>query len=123
MQKRDIDQRLEGLLEELASKEHERWAHWQRHVHDRCERLADGSLVIPSDLVSRWEKQIATPYHRLSDSEKESDREQVRQYLPLIAAAFGTAGADFDLRDDDLSAATTSTRGVTEADEPGTRRR
>jgi hypothetical protein len=28
-----------------------------------------------------------TPYDELTDREKDSDREQVRRYLPLIAAA------------------------------------
>jgi len=41
------------LIDRLASIEHERWAHWQRYVHDQCERLEDGSLVIPADLVAR----------------------------------------------------------------------
>ncbi len=75
------------LIERLAEIEHERWAHWQRYVHDQCERLEDGSLVIPANLVSRWEHQIATSYASLSESEKESDRAQVRRYLPAIADA------------------------------------
>lgn len=72
------------LLEELASIEHERWSHWQRYVHGRGIRQLDGSLVIPADLFQRWERQIATAYSNLSEEEKESDREQVRKYLPAI---------------------------------------
>jgi hypothetical protein len=34
--------------------------------------------------VKHWEKQIETPYSELTNEEKESDREQVRTYLPLI---------------------------------------
>jgi hypothetical protein len=51
--------------------------------------LPDGSLVIPADLVKRWELLIATPYSELSETEKESDREQVRKYLPLIEKQLG----------------------------------
>lgn len=40
--------------------------------------------MLPADLVQRWEKQIAMSYADLTESEKESDREQVRRYLPLI---------------------------------------
>jgi hypothetical protein len=79
-------------METLAALEHERWARWQRYLHSRCEARADGSLVIPADLVARWEDQIARPYAALSDAEKESDREQVRRYLPAIAAALGADG-------------------------------
>lgn len=75
------------LVEQLAALEHERWAHWQRYVHDQCHRGADGSLAIPAHLVERWTTQIVTPYERLSEREKDSDREQVHRYLPVIAAA------------------------------------
>ncbi|WP_344653520.1 hypothetical protein [Cryptosporangium japonicum] len=79
--------RSERLIETLAAVEHERWAHWQRYLHSRGERAADGSLVLPAELVERWERQIATPFAELSDEEKESDREQVFRYLPIIEAA------------------------------------
>jgi len=78
---------LEGLVEELASLEHERWAHWQRYMHDQGVKNDDGSLTIPASLITRWERQIGTPYSRLSETEKKSDREQVTRYLPLIQDA------------------------------------
>jgi len=78
---------LDGLVERLAAIEHERWAHWQRYMHDKGRPQADGSLVLPAEFVSQWETQIATGYAELSEAEKESDREQVRRYLPTIAAA------------------------------------
>jgi hypothetical protein len=80
-----IPPKLEGLIEKLANVEHERWSHWQRYLHSKCERNSDGSLVIPANLVEQWESQMSTPYSVLSESEKESDREQVRRYLPIIA--------------------------------------
>lgn len=85
----------DGLLERLAALEHERWAHWQRYLHSKCEETPDGSLLIPAEFAARWETQIETPYAGLTESEKESDRDQVRRYLPLIAAALE------DLRDDE----------------------
>ena len=77
----------DNLLEKLSAIEHDRWAHWQRYLHSRCERQPDGSLLIPAELADRWTEQIDTPYAELSALEKESDREQVRRYLPVIAAA------------------------------------
>jgi hypothetical protein len=79
---------MDALIEELAAVEHERWAHWQEYVHQQCEPLADGSLVIPAHLVSRWQKQIETPYQQLSEKEKQSDREQVERVLPILARYF-----------------------------------
>lgn len=75
------------VLDRLAAVEHERWAHWQRYLHDQCERQDDGSLVIPPELVQRWELQITTPYARLSTEERRSDQEQVLRYLPLVVEA------------------------------------
>ena len=77
----------EQLIDELAAIEHERWAHWQRYVHDHCERQQDGSLVIPAELAARWQAQIQTPYVELTERERDSDREQVRRYLPVIVDA------------------------------------
>lgn len=74
-------------VEQLAAIEHERWAHWQRHVHRQCERRDDGSLVIPAALAARWETQTKTPYAELTEQERESDREQVLKYLPTVIAA------------------------------------
>jgi len=85
-----LDKVLGELLETLASIEHERWSHWQRYMHSKCVPQGNnGALLIPDVLVKQWEKQISTPYSDLTDEEKESDREQVRKYLPLIVDALG----------------------------------
>lgn len=85
--RQNIEIVLNGIAEHLASIEHERWSHWQRYMHQQGKRQADGSLVIPSELIERWEEQASTPYTNLSESEKDSDREQVARYLPVIVEA------------------------------------
>ena len=75
------------MVDALAAIEHERWAHWQKHLHGQCEQQEDGSLRIPADLVKRWTLQIETPFSELTDEEKESDRDQVLRYLPTIIRA------------------------------------
>jgi hypothetical protein len=81
---------LDDLMETLASVEHERWSHWQHYMHSKCvPHGEDGALLIPADLVKRWQKQIDTPYSELTNEEKESDRDQVRKYLRLIIDALG----------------------------------
>lgn len=89
MDVQEARKRLEGILEILAEEEHKRWSHWQTYVHENCEPQSDGSLLIPAKLVSRWENQIRTSYAELTEAEKESDREQVRRYLPIVARAIG----------------------------------
>lgn len=83
----DAETILNSLINELAAIEHERWSHWQRYMHSKGVRQADGSLALPAELVKRWERQAATAYGDLTDKEQESDREQVNRYLPIIAAA------------------------------------
>ena len=62
---------LDELLETLASVEHERWSHWQRYMHSKCiPHGDDGALLIPADLVKRWDRLIVTPYSELTDDEK-----------------------------------------------------
>lgn len=75
------------LMEQLASIEHERWSHWQRYMHSKCEPGDDGSLMIPAELVARWTQQMSTAYEELPEEQRESDREQVRRYLPVIDRA------------------------------------
>jgi hypothetical protein len=85
-----IERIVSDLLEPLAAIEHARWSHWQRYMHSKCVPQ-DGALVIPAELVQRWERQLNTPYAALTDKERESDREQVRVYLPLIQKALRRA--------------------------------
>ena len=74
---------IEDLIEQLSAIEHERWADWQKYVHNICELKSEG-LLIPNKSVRHWNRQIQTPYSNLSEAEKQSDRDQVARYLPLL---------------------------------------
>lgn len=73
------------LREKLAAIEHERWSDWQKWCHEvlRQEMPLSARLDLER-ILKRWDRQIATPYDKLSDSEKASDMEQVDRYWPLI---------------------------------------
>jgi hypothetical protein len=78
------------LREQLAAIEHERWADWQKWMHKQMsDAIMDGKAVftLPVEAVVAWERQIQTPYAKLSDKEKASDMEQVDRYWPLITQA------------------------------------
>jgi hypothetical protein len=72
------------MIETLADLEHDRWSHWQEHLHSLCEKNPDGSLTIPAEKVERWERQINTKYKDLSEKEKDSDRDEARQTVEAI---------------------------------------
>jgi hypothetical protein len=80
---------MSDLREKLATLEHERWAHWQRWMHDQGHRRdgvgAARMLILPAELADRWERQIATPYADLSEAEKDSDRQEADRTLAAVA--------------------------------------
>ena len=82
--KTELASRLEALRDRLADIEHERWSHWQKYMHGKCEAKQNGDLVIPAEFVAQWSKQSETSFQQLTEAEKNSDRDQVERYLPLI---------------------------------------
>ena len=72
------------LREELAAIQHEIWSHWMKYLFSVCIDLPGDDMVIPKDFVSRWDRQVATPYCELSEAERESDREQADKVLAVL---------------------------------------
>ena len=72
------------LRERLAALEHEQWAHWTRYLLDH----------LTPENIERWRRQIDTPYERLSEPEKESDREWADRVLKLVEAAAASEGGE-----------------------------
>ena len=71
------------FVEKGADLEHKRWAGGQSYLFSKSEWTKNGYLI-PKELCFRWQRQIDTPYSKLSEEEKESDRIEVWKYLPLI---------------------------------------
>ena len=74
----------EELFEQFASTQHDIWAHWMKYQLSKCERKTDGSLVIPPDLVHRWEDQMNADFDELSEEEKDSDRDIVTKFMSYL---------------------------------------
>lgn len=72
------------LLEILSDLEHERWSHWQKHLHKLCIENKDGSLTIPKDKIIYWQKLFGTPYKDLLEEVKEQDKIQARKTIRII---------------------------------------
>ena len=82
-------------IEALAAQEHRSWIKWTCYMLDEIEKEMDGwcyevgglneapELFKHLSCIQRWKKQMKTPYEDLSEKEKESDREVVREKLPL----------------------------------------
>lgn len=74
----------ERFVEKGADIEHDRWARWQKYMFSKGVVDSDGVFHLPKEFVDRWFRQVDTPYSELSEPEKESDRKETRNYLPLV---------------------------------------
>lgn len=66
------------IIEALSALEHDQWAHWTEYM------LQNGT----PENVSRWLGQIQTPYSKLTEKEKDSDREWARKVFALAQEFF-----------------------------------
>jgi len=82
-----IKEIIDEFIEKGADLEHDRWAGWQAYLFSKSKWTKNGYLI-PKELCERWQRQIDTPYEKLSEQEKESDRKEVRKYIPLLEKVF-----------------------------------
>lgn len=76
------------LREQLSALEHERWSHWMKYLFKECAFVTvTGGRVIPKWAVDRWSRQMSTPYHELTEKEKDRDRKEADKTLATIARA------------------------------------
>lgn len=68
---------MDDLREQLAALEHDQWAAWTRWQIDHS----------TPEMVTRWGRQMATPYDRLTEKEKDSDREWADKVLAVFCKA------------------------------------
>lgn len=86
----------DSLKEKLADIEHQRWADWMKYLFGVCLFSQSGTLngkgkaIIPEKYKKGWLRQMNTDYKDLTEKEKDSDREQVDRYLPLISQLLKT---------------------------------
>ena len=72
------------LREALAGYAHDAWAGWMNYLFSKSDRNADGSYVIPKELVERWERQVSTGYADLPENEQNSDREEADKMMKIL---------------------------------------
>lgn len=81
---------INELREKLAERAHDSWTHWMRYLFSQCEEWESRSMahppptIIPAGLVERWQRQMETPYDKLTEAEKQSDRTEADKALYLI---------------------------------------
>ena len=86
---------IKEFIEKGADLEHSRWAKWQKYMHSKMDDGYNKAFekigwILPTEFFERWERQIKTKYKDLTEKEKDSDREQVEVYIPLLHKALAT---------------------------------
>ena len=71
-------------IEQLAWYAHDMWSRWMKHMFKQCRRLPGGGILIPPNLVKRWERQMYTDYNELPESEKETDVGEALRIMEII---------------------------------------
>lgn len=68
---------MTDIIDKLADIEHQQWSHWTKYMLDN----------MSEENVTRWKRQIETPYAELTEKEKESDRAWARKVLTTLPAS------------------------------------
>jgi hypothetical protein len=71
-------------IEKLANYAHDAWSRWMKYLFSKGIKNEDGSFTIDNESVSRWEREMITPYSDLPEEEKESDREEANKILEVL---------------------------------------
>lgn len=72
------------MKERLAALAHEQWSGWMQYMFSKSTVNKDGSMTTPIWAVERWTRQANTPYAKLSEEEKMSDRKEADKILSVI---------------------------------------
>jgi hypothetical protein len=73
---------MNDLIEILSAIEHDRWSGWEKY-REKC--VAEVSRPgDPETHEQRWKRLRETPYSKLTEKEKESDRVEVRKTLTAL---------------------------------------
>lgn len=79
------DREKDSLRERLAEYSHRSWANWMAYLFGKSVMHEDGTVVIPANLVTRWNRQSFCEYRWLPESEKGSDRLEADKILDIVS--------------------------------------
>jgi hypothetical protein len=83
------DRKFDPQTVEIVAEEcHRQWSNWTEHLLSKLKNAvfpgSDWQRVMPTVWESRWKRQIATPYDRLSEEEKGADRREALRILDAL---------------------------------------
>ena len=73
------------MKEQLAEYAHKAWSGWMAYLFSVSQNNVDGSVRIPAWAVDRWTRKMKQPYERLTEKEKDSDRNEADIIMQIIS--------------------------------------
>ena len=73
------------MREKLSEIAHDRWSGWMLHLFANGIFNNDGTWTMSALAVERWLRQATTGYTDLSESEKDTDRDEADRVLEIFA--------------------------------------
>lgn len=86
------------MREKLAEYAHAAWSGWMEYLFEKSAQNADGTVTIPAWAVSRWQRQMNTPYEALPASEKESDGVEADRMIAIMSSHLTKRAPDLPKR-------------------------
>jgi hypothetical protein len=77
-----VDDKMAELVERMARYSHESWSGWATWMFDKWDKTHSSGETFQE----RWRRQIATPYSKLNEAEKESARAEAREIIRVFGA-------------------------------------
>jgi hypothetical protein len=72
--------------EALADYAHEAWSGWMNYLLSKSTVNDDGTWTVPAWAAERWHRQMSTPYHLLSEEERDNDRAEADKMLEIVGS-------------------------------------
>lgn len=72
------------MREKLAELSHGQWSGWLRYMFSKGTFNKNGTWTMPSWAVSRWKRQMDTPYNELTEKEQDSDRDEADKIIKVL---------------------------------------
>lgn len=72
------------MVEMLADAVHDVWVGWMEYQFTKGFTSVSGDWIMNKGSYDRWNRQMKTPYAKLSEAEKKSDRDIAKRYLTTI---------------------------------------
>lgn len=81
---------IKELREKFADQVHAQWCHWMKYLMKEGMLTppgaftSGGQFILPLEKIEHWKRQMETPYIKLSEEEKNSNRDLADCFIRIL---------------------------------------